>query len=236
MSEKTIAEKLEEIADGVSALYSKGHADGFEGGARKFKACVSHGLYFDFRNYEGESFEIESDLARTYTTEYDYGGSTNTRGLCSQNKNIKECKVIFPNATIARNSFYDCHNLEKVTVDMTKIVDDTQGYSGFNSTFRYCYALKRIEGKISLLNCDPENTFDRCDSLEYIAFVPLSINKSLSLTSCSNLSDEGRETLINGLADVSSGTAQTLSLHPTAKSKLTITDIARITEKGWTLA
>ena len=235
----SIAEKLQAIAENEQRVFDAGYEQGkAEGGdTEKLKEWMSCGLLFDFRNYTGTSIDVESSLALAYSTVTSHGQTSRTNSICSGNENIKECRIIFPNATNARYSFYDCHNLEYLTVDMTKVVDATGGYTGFNSTFRYCYALKRIDGQISLLNCVPENTFSLCYALEYVAFLPNSINKSLSLLDSSNLSAEGIQTLINALVTITDDVARTLSFHEDVKAKLTDEQKATITQtKGWTLA
>ena len=234
----SIAEKLTTIAENQQRVFNTGYEKGkSEGGnTEKIKEWVSCGLLFNFQNYTGTNIDVESDLALAYSMEQNHISANKTKGLCYNNQNIKECRIIFPNAKNARFSFCDCHNLEYITVDMTKVVDTKDGYTGFNSTFAYCYALKRIDGQISLLNCVLERTFDLCYSLEYIAFMPLSINNSLSLADIPNLSEEGVKTLIDALVTITDGVARTLTLHATVKGNLTDEQIATITDtKGWTL-
>ena len=66
------------------------------------------------------------------------------------------------------------------------------------------------------------------------------IGASLNLSKASKLSYEslaGEEGFINALYDYSETTeTRTLTLHATAKAKLSESDIAVITQKGWTLA
>lgn len=232
MTPSEMPSKVQSVYD---AGYEKGKAEG--GDSEKLKEWMSCGLLFDFRNYTGTSIDVESSLALAYSTVAQHAQISSTNSICSGNENIKECRIIFPKATTARYSFYDCHNLEYLTVDMTKVVDATNGYTGFNSTFRNCYSLKRIDGQISLLNCVPENTFTGCRALEYVAFLPNSINKSLSLSSSSNFSAEGIQTLINALVTITDGVARTITFHADVKAKLTDEQKATITTtKGWTLA
>lgn len=221
----SIAEKLTTIAENEQRVY--------ESGKKSVINYDNYALLFDFRNYEGELIEIESNSTLTYCVDATRT-TTQSQGFCCNNKNLKRCIALLHNAISARFAFCDCHNLEYIEVDMSKIVDNDI-YSAFNSTFAWCYALKRIEGQISLLNCMDENTFTGCKALEYVAFVPQSINLSISLRDSANLNADGVQTLINGLADLTGLAAQILDLHSDVVVKLTDEQILQITNKNWTV-
>ena len=71
-----------------------------------------------------------------------------------------------------------------------------------------------------------------CDNLREIRFVPETIKRVLDFSRCSKLSAQSIQSIIDGLATVT--TAQTLTLN----KSITLTDAqkASITAKGWTLA
>lgn len=56
------------------------------------------------------------------------------------------------------------------------------------------------------------------------------------IQAANNLNRESLRAIINGLADMSEYSPQTLQLHANAKAKLTEEDIAIATNKGWTIA
>jgi hypothetical protein len=88
------------------------------------------------------------------------------------------------------------------------------------------------------LNCSKwivaKGTFDQDPKLEYIRFVPNTINFSISFKLSSLLSDESIQSIIDGLATVTSSTE--LILHQTVKDKLTEEQKSIIESKGWTIS
>ena len=80
------------------------------------------------------------------------------------------------------------------------------------------------------------NIFDSCSKLENITFEG-TIPKSISFNASSKLTEASLNSIITALKDFSgTTTTETLTLHATAKAKLTETDIAIATQKGWTIA
>lgn len=87
------------------------------------------------------------------------------------------------------------------------------------------------------LNCSKwtlaKETFLYTPKLEYIRFVPSTINFSISFQQSSVLSNESIQSIIDGLATVTSSTE--LTLHQTVKNKLTEEQKSVIESKGWTI-
>ena len=93
-------------------------------------------------------------------------------------------------------------------------------------------AIETIEEPLDISNVtNTTNTF-ACDNLTEIRFVSGTIKLSLDFSRCSKLSAQSVQSIIDGLATVT--TAQTLTLN----KAITLTDEqkATITAKGWTLA
>lgn len=65
---------------------------------------------------------------------------------------------------------------------------------------------------------------------------PVSIKAKIGFYYSPNLSDETIQSIIDGLADLTGQTAQTITLHADVKSKLTDTQLTTITSKNWNLA
>ena len=95
--------------------------------------------------------------------------------------------------------------------------------------------LHTIHGVLDL-SSTTENlgTAFNCQSLANITFKAGTIRYSISFINSGRLSNDSIQSIIDGLAQVT--TAQTLTLHATVKAKLTEEQIATINEKGWTLA
>ena len=77
--------------------------------------------------------------------------------------------------------------------------------------------------------------FSVCSSLKNISFVAGCIKKSISFSQ-SPLTDESIQSIIDGLADLTGQTAQTITFHSDVKNKLTEEQIASATSKNWNIA
>lgn len=102
--------------------------------------------------------------------------------------------------------------------------------------FRENNSLTAITG--TPLNCSKwtfaKETFSQDPKLEYIRFVPNTIGFSISFLQSPVLSDESIQSIIDGLATVTSSTE--LILHQTVKNKLTDEQKSIIESKGWTIS
>ena len=78
--------------------------------------------------------------------------------------------------------------------------------------------------------------FSSCTKLKNIRFETGTIPISISFVHSSFLTDESVQSIIDGLADLTGQTAQTITFHLTVKNKLTEEQIVQITSKNWTLA
>lgn len=106
-----------------------------------------------------------------------------------------------------------------------------------SNSFRSCTNLTTILGEFDLSECTGISVpFDYSSNLKEIRFKPNTIKLSIGFWSQSQLSDDTIKSVIDGLADLTGSTAQTLTLHGTVKAKLTETQLTTITSKNWTLA
>ena len=223
----TYAEKIGEIE--VGGDYEQGFADG------KNSLYPNNIPIYDFRTFDGESIEIENANVKAYTVALVINNAND--GFCKGNANLKSVIAMFPNATFGRHAFNGCSNLEYVKID-TSSFSDNGAITAFNNMFSNCPKLKRIDGIVDGSKCDlvMDNPFNNSSAIEYIAFAPLSIVKSIYLAQQGALTDEGIQAVINGLADLTGAETRTLTFHKTVGDKLTDTQKATITAKNWTLA
>ena len=121
--------------------------------------------------------------------------------------------------------------LEEVDMSEFNAIFDT-----LTAVFADNTKLKIIKGELDFTNANGTIPFNKCSALEEIRVKPESIRISLSLNSSPLLSDESIHSIVDGLADLTGQTAQTLTLHATVKAKLTEAQISQITSKNWTLA
>lgn len=114
---------------------------------------------------------------------------------------------------------------------------DTSNGTYFRYMFELCEQLTSIGGLLDLSkSTGNQNMFIRCNSLVEIRFVKNSITLTLAIGSSALLSDESIQSIIDGLADLTGGTAQTITFHSDVKNKLTEEQIASVTSKNWNIA
>ena len=130
---------------------------------------------------------------------------------------------------------YFFSNADDPNLIETPAVDTSNG-THFNSMFENDMYLEVINGVLDFSKgAYFNNAFASCYALREIRFVPLSIKKTNSMVHSSNLSAESIQSIIDGLADLTGATAQTLTLHATVGAKLTQTQKDAAAAKNWTL-
>jgi hypothetical protein len=109
--------------------------------------------------------------------------------------------------------------------------------NSYSTAYSECYRLK----KIHIVRTHKDTTFSDAFSgsttwaLEEITFEGV-IGQNLSMGRCPKLTIESLRNIISCLYDYSAeGVTKTLTLHSTAKARLTADDVKAITDKGWTL-
>jgi hypothetical protein len=119
---------------------------------------------------------------------------------------------------------------------------DTRAANNLNQTFYYAMRLHTIDEII--LKDDgsqtfPNATFYKCDNFENVKFTGC-IGQNVSFSDSPLLTYEslmGEKGIINVLKDYSgTTTTKTLTLHADAKARLSESDIAIATQKGWTIS
>lgn len=170
---------------------------------------------------------------------------------------ISEITLNLPNAKDLSYTFQGVSGLKKVTLignDTNDLIDfynafywstsiETIDLSGFKcnvkrlqNAFSRCTVLKEIIGELDLTNSTNNGGFGMSNNIQTVRFKKESIKLSIGFSASTLLDAESVQSIIDGLADLTDGTAQTLAFHETVKSKLTEAQIASITSKNWTLA
>lgn len=110
----------------------------------------------------------------------------------------------------------------------------TKNVTLFGTTFNGS-TVKRIIGSLDFSSATSvNNMFYACVNLEEVTFEPNTLSISISLAQSRKLTSESIQSIIDGLATVT--TAQTLTLHADVKAKLTQTQLDTISGKNWNLA
>ena len=173
---------------------------------------------------------IDSNSALTYMF-------TNAYGF----KKVKiETNTTFSNPMSLIRLFF-LNNADAIPYDVLEEVDLTGiehiVISNASSMFNGRKKLKRILGKLDFSGITVSSTevFNQCNVLEEVRFKEGTIIVSLSLFQCLSLSKESIQSIIDGLADLTGQTAQTLTFSNVLKDKVTEEQISQITSKNWTL-
>ncbi len=227
----TYAEKIDEISSGD-------YDQGYEDGKNSVVDFMKYAKQIQFRPAAIIKEEVIFDLDNGTTLAMFFNSTLDD----DDNIAVKNITVNCPNKIDAMNSVFFCNRnyndnvLEKVTLNV-----DTSACTTIRLAFRGCRALKTIDGTpLDLTKCtasnSTENAFQYCYALKDVAFVKETIQVSTSFVNSSLLSDKSIESIISGLADLTDGTAQTLTLHADVKAKLSDTQKTQISNKNWYLA
>lgn len=174
--------------------------------------------------------------------------------------NIVDCSGIIE-GNIFRYAFYGCSCIEEVNFinlpdfavsvdsmfslapniipDKLKKISFSPKLNALNVTllFNGRGSLEEIIGELDLSKITSanvqNNSFNGCTSLVEVRFTKESIKYNLSFTQSSQLSDESIQSILDGLATVSS--TQTLALNSAVYAKLTEEQKQSATDKGWTI-
>lgn len=174
--------------------------------------------------------------------------------------NIVDCSGIIE-GNILRYAFYGCSCIEEINFinmpdfavsvdsmfslapniipDKLKKISFSPKLNALNVTllFNGRGSLEEIIGELDLSKITSANVqnnpFNGCTSLVEVRFTKESIKYNLSFTQSSQLSDESIQSILDGLANVS--TTQTLSLNSAVYAKLTEEQKQSATDKGWTI-
>ena len=232
----TYAEKISEISvGGGSGDYEQGYEDGKNSVvdiARTLKTARFLNL-----NVFGKT-EVELNLDSWV------GGFQNLFQITSEENRNVTCEHITINCSYIPenlNQMFFCQypytdeTLKRLTLNF-----DTQKCVNYLNAFTQMRALEVIDGKpldfSSVTSASNTNAFPNCVSLKEVRFVPNSIKVSIKLDNSSLLSTETIQSIIDGLADLTGGTAQTLDFHADVVAKLTAEQIAQIYYKNWSVS
>lgn len=159
----------------------------------------------------------------------------------NRNTVVEHLTINCPNLiTTIQQMLYCQYPYSDVTLKRLTFNADTQKCTNFKNAFVHVRALEVIDGKpldcSSVTAAGNANAFPNCVSLKEVRFVANSIKISISFANCSNLSNDTIQSIIDGLADLTGGTAQTLDLHSDLIPKLTEEQVTQIYNKNWRVA
>lgn len=207
-------------------------------------------------NAEIRELNVDTSAWRTFNIAFKY----NIFLYKINEGNIIDCSGLTQSGNFA-NSFYGCSCIEElnfinlpdyaIAADgmfslAPDIIPDKLKTVSFSPKFKLSNATVLFNGRISLeevigeldfsgiIDINEQNSpFNRCTSLAEIRFTKESIKYNLSFKQSSQLSDESIQSILDGLATVSS--TQTLDFNSAVYAKLTEEQKQSATDKGWTI-
>lgn len=232
----TYAEKISEISGG-SGDYEQGYEDGKNSVIDITRYLFDEPQFTSLNIFGTSEVVLNLDSIRTGGSLFNMFNVVNNNHI--PNTTVEHLTINCP-ALVANiqqmlystTAFDD--TLKRVTFNV-----DTENCNNATNAFAGLRALEIVDGKP--LNCSSAtvanraNMFAFCKALKEVRFVANSIKISISFNNCLSLSTDTIQSIIDGLADLTGGTAQTLTLHATVGAKLTDTQKATITAKNWTL-
>lgn len=178
----------------------------------------------------------DSDFIDNENIVLEYGEKFNgdMQAAFAYSKNIKSIKFIGPlNNNVNLGTSFLSSSVQ--LIDFSECEWKLKG--SLNSSFASCNGLISITG---ILDCSEitgfNSTFNGCYSLQHLNFKESSIKKSVNLVYSSKLSEDTRQSIFDGLADLTGQDSQVLTLNKTLEEKITDEQKAYVVSKNWQLA
>lgn len=163
----------------------------------------------------------------------DLSNVTNAQSmLVSKTINAKKITAKFSSACISlRDAF---RAISSTTLEEIEFQGDTSGVQYWVQTFSYSQSVKRITGEPLDFSSGVSTTaFVFMGAIEEVRFKEGTIKVSTTFANSPNLSADSIQSIIDGLADLTGATAQTISWHTSVLEKLTDEQYDTMFNKNW---
>lgn len=227
----SIADKLTTIAENVQRVYDAGYNVGYSEGQASGGGGSGDDLWYYTTklDYTFQDAEFPADTyvviktKKVTTMQQTFQGAKDVVGVTLISDDTTS-------ETYFRQTFRECKSIELLDLTQhSRKLNANMSYWLYNAT-----ALKSVLGALDATNCtDTAYAFVACP-LEDIEFVPNTIYTDIRFQS-EYLSDVSIQSIIDGLADLTGGTAKTLTLNGVGAT-LTDEQKATVSAKNWTLA
>ena len=216
----SIAEKLTQIAENQEKVYEAGKEEAWQYVAQ-LRTTFS-GATFP----SGYELAISVPGRNNATVNQFISGATGLRKLTITDSPIAEVSSYF--------AFCQCADLEEIDFSNfvqgggAVVVTDASYLFYGNTNLRAVYGELDFSAGVNL-----SSAFSNCQALEEIQIKAGTLNKDATFAPCSKLSDASRQSIVDGLADLTGQTTQTITFHKDVYDKLTEAQRATITAKNW---
>lgn len=241
----SIADKLTQIAENEQKVYNAGYE---KGKAESEPAGDSHyDAFWDVYQKNGErteytgAFRGEGWTDETFDPKYNI--IINTRqwttvdSVFSMSKITDFDKILQKRGLVIEahgvvNYLFNGSAVTRVTIDLGDTIN-----TGLNFMFLSCNSLKKVEIKNFSNDYELHGWFTGCVALEDLTFTGTSkLGGKIDVSACSLLTRESLLNIVDVLRDYSgTTTSKTLSIGSTNLAKLSESELALATEKGWTV-
>lgn len=119
-------------------------------------------------------------------------------------------------------------------IKTVEIIGDTSKSTTFKMAFYWRVTLENINCELDFSSAkDVGSMFAYSSALKEVRFKPNTLALSMSFLQSPNLSADSIQSIIDGLADLTGGTVQTISWHTSVVEKLTDEQYETIFNKNW---
>lgn len=224
----TYAEKIGQISANVG--YEQGYEDGKNSAPQWDRYIKGNPQFTTLNMFKTSVAVLNLDNATVLTQLF------NTTTEETENTTVEHLTINLPNAVTAVNQMIVCNSNDTKLKHLTLNVDLSNAQR-LNNMLTKLQALEIVDGTPINLSAATivTNMFSYCSVLKEVRFVENTIKISIGFAQSPNLSADTIQSIIDGLADLTGVTTQTLTLHSTVGNKLTDEQKATITAKNWTL-
>ena len=233
----SIADKLTTIAENQQRVYDAGYESGFTDGQAQGGGGEDLWQYVTTLNQTFQHMAFPDGYELTLNVP-NLSKDRDINNIIERCTGLRKLTIKCGREDIVLRSYFafgSCQAIEEIDLSQfcnTEVVRITKS----NYMFYSANKLKTIRGVLDFSQVtDNTSIFSGCSHLENIEIAQESLKVTTSFASCSMLTDASIQSIIDGLADLTGQTAQTLTFHSTVGAKLTDAQKAAITAKNWTL-
>ena len=213
------------VADATQEGYDEGYEAGkAEGGDNALQYATQVNRMFNTAAFP-DGYEMVVDMPNS---------PTNISEMFRVSYGLRKLELIVPTDRTYNASYFVYGSATNRSTLEEMVLPDRIKFSNFSNFALRCYALKTVSGSIDLSESTTnENCFSTCSELTELRFVPGTITESLSFNQSAKLSDASIASIVNGLADLTLQTAQSVTLNGEVTGKLTDDQKKEIITKNW---
>ena len=223
------------VGDGTIDTYAAKISEISGGGGIEFDRYLKTAQFTSLNMFGKKEVELNFDsITAGFMNLFSIDSAENTNTI------VEHLTINSPNVITTLQGMLYCNTagrdyvLKRVTLNF-----NTKNCTNFQHAFTNQQVVEIVDGTpldmSAVTVATRTGAFTTTPALKEVRFVKESIPLNISFAQSANLSTDTIQSIIDGLADLTGGTVQTLTLHATVGGKLTEIQKATITAKNWTL-